>query len=248
MKKKIKKATEKAKTQFDYEDGFKKTSEIYLGSRLEDDNPSSDWGQMRRLYYFEKNTYWETKLMKFASRYFRRGDNVYFVNSGSFEYIEVEKLIFRRSGNKFTVQVKETLRVYDVKSFLGDLGGVDEINVYKRYESKKAEVSTLYKKARSSYDYNVDKTGYWHIIFNDKTKMESFCMLMKKEARKNKAILNYYKPVLMNLDRQYIVKIYCLDEFKMEVRESIRRAGIETLIEYTLSRRSVLMSRERILA
>ena len=224
---------------------FKKDSQVFIGYKNEDTDADSDSGTIKRCYYFEKTVSWETLLLNYASKYFKRGDKVFVENTGGKEKVETTDVIFRRSGNKFTVQLKSSGTTYEIKNFIADISSeLKELRTYEKKYNRKDDVVSLYENSRKGYDPDKDLTGYWFVKFDNKIKAERFCLDIKKEARTNKSILNYYMNKTMNMDREFVVRIYCLDKGKMKLGEFIKASGIITPIQYELSLRSMLKKRK----
>ena len=222
---------------------FDNSSDIYLGRRSEDDNPRSDWGKIKTKYYFQNSSTWETKLLNYASMFFNIGDKVWVVKNIGSERVETESLIFHRSSTQFLVDVKgddgeKKINIKDHDAFRIIL------SKYKHKGVHSVVKKSIFDEARRNYNFGADNTGYLYVPFNSNAENMEFVSAIKKIARRNKDILNVYYQELPAIDKNYIVKIYCLEKNKKNIVNILKELGVKGEVQFQLSKRAVVCNRK----
>lgn len=208
--------------------------DTYLGRREEDTKPGSDFNTKRYFYYFEKARIGETKLLLFASRYFSIGDKISVENNPGQERIETDNLVFRRRGNTFFADIKNGEQNIPVPK--PEYDDNPKLTQYRKDNKQKPKPLRIYTKSRKVKQS--ENTGSWLLTLTDKTETTNLFYNLKKTARKNKAILNAYAETVMNLDKLFVMRVYCTEKNAMNVRTVLYSFGVTDKIPFNLSNKN----------
>jgi len=222
---------------------FDNSADMFLGSRLENIYAAlgNEVVKMKRHFYFQNKDIWANLMINYAAKFFTIGDKVLITGSAnSIQRIETDKVVIHREGNKYLIDIKGGEVNIDLKIHWNST----KIHDYMISDNTKVTNKSIFQQAR--YDHNIesDKTGYWHVPFIDKNRNIEFVSALRKIAKTNADILNVYFNEFPNVDKIYIVRIYCLQEKMKSVSTLIKEIGVKGEITFVVSKRSAVENRK----